>query len=49
MLFSQKSGKERFVHYGKYENGVFNGRGTVVIYYGDLESTNTKEIHGKWN
>ena len=48
MLFNQRSGKERFVHYGKYDNGLFNGKGTIVIYYGDFESNNVKEMTGKW-
>jgi hypothetical protein len=47
-LYSQKSGKERFIHYGKYDNGLFNGRGTIVVYYGDFESKNVKEMRGRW-
>jgi hypothetical protein len=50
-LYGQRNGKEKFIHYGRYENGVYHGRGTVAMYESeeDFESNEAKIIHGRWN
>ena len=48
MLFIPKNEKEKFIFYGRFENGVFYGRGTVMHYFESIDSVDSMKMVGNW-
>jgi len=41
MLFIPKNENEKFIFYGRFEDGIFNGRGTVLHYFESIEKVDS--------